>query len=480
MNKKQREKKQVKTKEKKKMKTWKKVLLIILLIILIFAGWFAYRTHKNGGGLSGMLATVVGHDENTKKNLPELRVLILGVSTDQAGVDLTDTIIVGSYNPNTQKGTLLSIPRDTYIGTNKKKASGFDKINSIYNVTKNPEDTLEAVNKITGLDIKYYVVVKTEALIELVDAIGGVNFNVPIDMEYDDPTQDLHIDLKEGEQLIDGAKAEQLLRFRHSNPDKHGNMTTYPSEYGSDDTGRMRTQREFITETLKQTLKPENIFKISEILEIAHKNLITNLELGYLKDYIPYAVEFNTENLTTGVLPGVNDIANELWFFFHDEEETQELIQKLFYDRDKTGEDVEDGTNVTNTSNSTNSSGNTINTINTANQTNTNNAGNVTTGNSTTSNTKTNAEIKIEVLNGTGDKAKLQEVVDLLKEAGYDVTKTGNTSTISKTIITNKKELPDDKIKEIKQTLGVGSIGDNKTLSSKVDVTIVIGKDFNS
>lgn len=75
----------------------------MLFIILIAGSVFAYKVYKNGGGMSGMLATVVGHDENTKKNLGEFKCLILGISTDQENVDLTDTIMVASYNPNTQK-----------------------------------------------------------------------------------------------------------------------------------------------------------------------------------------------------------------------------------------------------------------------------------------------------------------------------------------------------------------------------------------
>ena len=116
--------KHAKTREKKDRKNkkgWKKVLLVIVIILLIAIGWFTYRTIKNGGGLSGMLATVVGHDENTKKDLKEIKVLILGVSTD-IDAELTDTIMVASYNPNTQKANLLSIPRDTFTGTNKKRS----------------------------------------------------------------------------------------------------------------------------------------------------------------------------------------------------------------------------------------------------------------------------------------------------------------------------------------------------------------------
>ena len=447
MKNKQIDKEKNKKNKRKKKKTWKKVLLVIFLILLIFIGWFAYRTYKNGGGLSGMLATVVGHDENTKKNLKEIKVLILGVSTDLDS-ELTDTIMVASYNPNTQKANLLSIPRDTFTGKNTKKAVASQKINSLYNINKTPEKTLAAVNELTGLDIQYYVVVKTEALIKLVDAIGGVEFDVPIDMKYDDPTQDLHIDLKAGLQKLNGDKAEQLLRWRHSNNIKGVGMTTYPAEYGNDDFGRMRTQRDFIVATLKQTLKPGNIFKLGEILEIAHENVDTNIELSYIKDYIPYAVEFNTENMQTAALPGTTpDMkeTNNVSIFVVDKTSAKELIQSMFYS------DTEE-----NTDNSTNTVSN----------------------NTTSENSNTTSQIKIELLNGSGDKTKLEEAKKALEDVGYVVKKTGNATAISKTIITNKKDVTDENLKKIKDTLGVGSISTNKLSTSLVDVTIVIGKDF--
>ncbi len=457
-----------KSKGKKKMKLWKKILIFLLIILIGGITWFVYKTNKNGGGMSGMLATVVGHDENTKKNLTELKVLVLGVSTDLGDIAPTDTIMVASYNPNTQKANLLSIPRDTYIGKNKNKATPSDKINSLYSYG-GPEKTLEAVNRLTGLDIKYYVVVKTEALIKLVDAIGGVEFNVPIDMKYDDPTQNLHINLKAGIQHINGEKAEQLLRFR-----KNNNNTTYPEEYGDNDTGRMRTQRDFIMAVMQQTLKPGNIFKIGELLDIANTNLETNLNFGYVKDYIPYAVEFSTENLATEVLPGTNkqlpEKTKEWWFFEADEDETEQIIQKLFQSESTEGTEKSQSGNTTETNKTSNSNSTTNN------KATTNSATNNTTKN--TSKTLSKSEVKLEVLNGSGSKTKLEKAVKLLEQNGYNVTKTGKTSEISKTIITNKKELEDDMLKDIRDILGQGSISNNKSLSSKTHATIVIGKDF--
>lgn len=409
--------------KKKKKKVWKKILLTFLLILLVAGGVFAYRVYKNGGGMSGMLATMVGHDENTRKNLGEFRTLILGISTDQDNVDLTDTIMVASYNPNTQKATLLSIPRDTYTGKNPAKATAYEKINSLYSRKHRPDETLAAVNEITGLNIQYYVVVKTEALIKLVDVIGGVDFYVPKDMNYDDVTQDLHIHLKEGQQKLDGDKAEQVLRYRHDNWDPvTKTYPTYSAEYGDNDLGRMRTQREFIMQVVKQTAKPENIFKIGEILKVAEEYVITNIDFNVAKDYVPYVVEFDTSNLLTDALPGsVPDLSktNNVSIFVHDKAKTKELVQELFFDRDMedTDEDGEEANSDTTTTN------------------------------------VSKKDITIEVLNGSGDSSNLQKVVNQLKGADYEVTRTGSTNTTSKTTIINKKNVKETYLKNMKDVI---------------------------
>ena len=443
-----------KQKPKKKMKMWKKILLVIILILLIAGGVFAYRVHRNGGGLSGMLATVVGHDEEKRKQLGELQVLLMGVSTDQEGVALTDTIIVASYNPNTQKAVLLSIPRDSFTGTNTKRAVASDKINAIYNITRDPMKTVEAVNELTGLDLQYYAIVQTEALIELVDAIGPIEYYVPTDMNYDDTSQDLHIHFEEGLQEIDGPEAEELLRFR-----KNNDGTSFPEEYGDNDIGRMRNQRDFITAVVQQTVKLENITKLGTIIDIASRNLITDPDLDFniLKDYLPYAVEFSTENLQTASLPGsVPDLSqtNGVSIFVVDEEETQQLVTELFYPEKLLEEGTTDG-NTTNT------------------------ATNTTDTNTTSTGSTANSDIKIEVLNGTSDGKVLQEVVNKLKAEGYNVSRTGTTTSTSKTVIANKKDVSTTTMNNIKEAIGTGTISSSAGgSSSKVDVTIVIGKDY--
>lgn len=449
-------------KVKKKSGVLKKILLALVIILVLLALFIGYRIHKNGGGMQGLLLTLVGNDEETLKDLDTIQVLVMGVSTDNGG-KLTDTIIIGSYDPKTQKSSLLSIPRDTFVGKSQKSASAYDKINALYQ--KSPEKTLEAVNNLTGLDIKYYVVVDNQALIKLVDIIGGVEFDVPIDMVYDDTSQDLHINLKKGLQKINGEKAEQLLRYRHGNQDKSGRyIGGYPEEYGGNDIGRMKTQRNFIIETVKQTIKAKNIFKIKDIIDIAYEYVETNLPVSVMKDYVPYAVNIDIEAMRSEVLPGVTDQLGpqNLWFYIANKTETEALIKDLYTSQEEnseTGEGAEaNQNNETSTSNSD--------------------------GENTSSTTESNiekseaAKVKIEILNGSGSDKALTEVKKALTAKGYKISKTNKTTSTAKTTIINKTDVDKKFEEDIKSTIGLGNISTSSVSSSQVDITIIIGKDY--
>lgn len=444
-------KKKIKREKKKKSKILKKILLFLLIALIILIGWIAYRTQKNGGGMQGLLSTLVGHNEETLKNLQPIQVLLMGVSTDNGG-KLTDTIIVATYDPKNQSASLLSIPRDTFVGKNPQTGTAMDKINTLY--LKSPEKTLTKVNEITGLDIKYYMVIDNEALIKLVDVIGGVEFNVPIDMVYDDDSQDLHINLKAGMQKLDGNKAEQLLRYRHGNLDKKTGryLGTYPAEYGGNDYGRMRTQREFMIETVKQTIQAKNILKVKEIIDIAYEYIETNLSISTIKDYVPYAVNINIDAIQSAVLPGgsygpTTKPSYPLWFFIPDKKETAKLIKELYSNNSESEEETETDNSSTNTTNSNVS--------------------------------KTEAsKIKIEILNGSGSSESLEKLKKALSTKGYKVTKTTSTNDTAQTTIINKSDIDTEFIDNIKSILGTENVSSNSVSSSDVDITIILGKDY--
>ena len=332
--------------KKKKKHIFLKIFLLFFIVFIIVVIKRLYDANWN------ILGAILGHNQETLKNLDKIQVLILGESTG-----MSDTIIVASYDPKTQEAALLSIPRDTFTGTEKKNAKYYQKINALYNYGENPEKTLEAVNTITGLDIKYYILVDTEALIKLVDTIGGLDFNVPINMDYDDPSQDVYIHLKAGYQKLNGSQVEQLVRFRHNN-----NGSTYPYSYGQEDHGRNRTQREVIIAIAKQSLKFKTVTEISNIIDIFNTYVKTNMNLNIIKDYVPYATNLDMSTIKVGMLPGKDDKVNEIWFFFYDEEKTKQLVDELFNSSTEVVDNEQE--NSTNTVNQTSSNTAISNTVN--------------------------------------------------------------------------------------------------------------------
>ena len=418
---KQTPKKRVK-KNKKNKKLGRIILVVFLIILIILAGFgirFAIQVDKNGGGLQGIIATVLGQDENTLANLEPIYCLLMGESTG-----LTDTIMLCAYNPRTQEASILSIPRDTFYGTNKDTATPYYKINALY--SQGPEKTVAAVERILGIEIPYYIVIDTYGVIDMVDLIGGVEFNVPIDMHYTDLTQNLYIDLQEGEQLLDGDKAEQLLRFRHND-----DGTSYPPEYGDNDIGRMRTQREFIKAALEQTLKAKNITKINQIIQTLFENIQTNMTFDDIKNYVPYTVNFDLNNLKTGTLPGSPAYLNNYSFFLHSTYETKQMVQELFTFSDEKAENPELGEGVS-----------------------------------------------IEILNGSETPKAATRLEKLLASAGYDIVKTEDTSDIEKTIIINRKENNQEKLDDLNTLVKSKNIQIGET-SDDIDFTIIIGKDYS-
>lgn len=432
--------KKLKKEKKKKSKVRKviKIILIILLLGLVALGVnFAMKVNKNGGGVAGVVGALVDADEEKLAKLPKIYCVLLGQSQN-----LTDTIMLASYDPKTQEAGLLTIPRDTFIGKNQATATPLDKINALCQYDY-PEKTVAAVSKITGIDVKNYCLIDTKALREMVDLVGGVQFDVPIDMDYEDFTQKLYIHVKAGPQLLDGETAEGVVRFRHNQ-----DGTTYPDEYGREDLGRSKTQRAFLTELAKQTLKPQNLLKIGGFIDIFYDNVKTNMNISDIKDYLPYLINFNTDNLKTGIIPGTVKMCNIVSVYIHDKEGTKEIVNEVF------GNDKE-------TDNEENNEGVSLNTI----------------GDESSTEENKNKNIHIELLNGTKNDNALFNVKNKLEANGYDVAVTKDTNVTAKTTIINRTNLDEKSLEELVDILGKGDVNEADK-ANNIDITIIIGEDY--
>ncbi len=192
-------------------------------------------------------------------------ILVSGVDDDNGGSD-TNILVGIDFNEGIIHG--VSIPRDTKCYINGTAY----KINAAYNIggTALMADT---VGDMLGIPVDFTVEVSLDAFVALVDTIGGVYFNVPIDMDYDDPTQELAIHFEAGAQWLTGQQALEVVRFRQNN-DGTG--------YGSQDIGRMATQQAFLIAVAQQALTVGNLDKLSSYVGIFEKYVDTDLTTGNL------------------------------------------------------------------------------------------------------------------------------------------------------------------------------------------------------
>lgn len=223
-----------------------------------------------------------GYEFTPTANFTHINTMLMGL--DKGGTR-TDVMILGQLNVADGEINMLQIPRDTYVKDNGRWDK---KINSAYGQDKE-KTVFKEVKQITGITVDKYVVVDTSGFRDLIDTIGGVDFDVPQDMHYDDPVQDLHIHLNKGMQHLDGDKAEQLVRFRR---------------YPEGDIARMRVQSDFIQATVDELFSLVNVFKISDLVEDISNIVDTNFTLNEMLTYAPYIFSTDRSKINTYQLAG--------------------------------------------------------------------------------------------------------------------------------------------------------------------------------
>ena len=219
-------------------------------------------------------------------------ILICG--TDDDGYR-TDTIIVAHLDEETHDVALMSVPRDTVVLTGN---GGIMKINSVY--AGGGADGMARLSKrlgaMLGFELDGYVLVNLEAFRETVDLVDGVEFDVPQDMYYQDPTQNLHIDLKAGKQLLDGEKAMELVRFRKG--------------YASQDIQRTKVQQEFLRALAKKVLSVSSLTKLKEFADVFSTYVTTDLTVGNMLYFAKALMQCNFDAMKTYTLEGEGAMIN--------------------------------------------------------------------------------------------------------------------------------------------------------------------------
>ena len=256
----------------------------------------------------------------------KINVLVVGVDKDGTRSDVN---MLFSLDPKEKTVNLMSIPRDTRV---EFKKGSHGKINACIGKQNGEELLIETVKDLTGMPIHNFCKVNFEGLRNIIDILGGVEFDVPMDMDYDDPAQDLHIHLKKGKQTLNGADAEGLLRFRKG--------------YATGDLGRIDMQQAFLKELINQKLSPKYNFKAVPVVKEISKNVETDMSVMYMLKYAWKFRDSDKVEFNSYTLPGAPKMIGGVSYYLCDEAATENLVRTQFGYSD--GESTSSGNNPIN------------------------------------------------------------------------------------------------------------------------------------
>jgi polyisoprenyl-teichoic acid--peptidoglycan teichoic acid transferase len=335
----------------------------------------------------------------------------------------SDTMLLIRLNPDIQKASLLTIPRDTQVDI---PGLGVEKINAA-NWKGGPELAAEVVSHtLNGVEVDRYVRVSTGAFRDLVDVVGGVEVFVPREMKYDDNTQKLHIDLKPGLQTLDGKQAEGFVRFRHD-------------DLG--DIGRTQRQQMLMKALQKKFQNPLLLARVPEIFSVMQKHIDSNLSLGEMLALVQFGMQVKPNQFQMVMLPGRFSMPDEfpLSYWLMDRTATNKVM-KTYFEVEPPAADIAE----TDTTSATNP-----------------------------------ADVKIVVQNASGDPEGSRRMADYLVQAGFVNVEI---ETDSPEPLNTTQVVPQwgnlEVAQQLQQKIPKSEVTTDSTGNLRSDITIRVGKDW--
>lgn len=278
-------------------------IFLLILCAAAYGIFAAFNTFTGGRIHFGFWGTGSSYEKSVQN------FIVAGVDDDGTR---TDIILLCQYNMAENNMVLLQIPRDTKVETERADK----KINSAYG-SKDKEKTLTAeVEKLTGIKAEKYAIITFKGFRDIIDAIGGVEVDVPMRMYYTDPYQNLTIDLNKGRQTLSGKQAEMFMRFR--------------SGYSDGDVGRIKAQREFYKSVANKLLSGNTLLKAPKLLGIVQKSLKTNFTGEEMLSYAGKAMKLGIDGIKILQVPGEGKYIGKVSYFVADNEQLKQMITENF------------------------------------------------------------------------------------------------------------------------------------------------------
>lgn len=310
----------------KRPKLWTSVVAAIIGILLIGGCLTNPHTTQNpkveqNSTNSEGIGTLI---ESKYKEQGVKNIVLLGMDASHLRAD---SIMVVSLNNITGETTVVSIPRDTQViwdsdqkallssqGVNPPEHT---KISQMF-VYGKKEDIrkllLKEIEELLTIKVDHYVLIDFKAAEDFIDALGGIEVEVPQDMYYEDKSQDLRIDLKEGYQLLTGEKTLQLMRYRM---------------YPEGDLQRIKLGQEVIKAILEKMLDPSHLTQLSHRAESLLQTVVTDITIDQLGSCLDVLKKIDSNQIHSFILPGQGEYRDGTSFFVVDEEGREALIKRI-------------------------------------------------------------------------------------------------------------------------------------------------------
>lgn len=302
-----------------------KLVLALVLGFSLAAGVMVFALSKTG--IVDITNTPLGTITNVLGGGLKVNIAVLGVDAEQTR---TDVIFVVNFDSAKKKASLVSVPRDTRVDICDTARIVLDetgnwypdycKMNEVHAYAGKKEGARCAMlqlEDLLGVKIDHYVKINLGGFRAVVDMIGGVEMDVPQDMYYVDPYQDLYIDLKAGRQILDGEAAEQLVRFR---------------SYPQGDVQRVEVQQLFLDAFIKKVLDPKTmIMNLKDYISAAYEYVETDITLKEALKYATHIDDIDTDNITMETIPGSGQYIGNVSYFVSEKGEVKRFVDELFY-----------------------------------------------------------------------------------------------------------------------------------------------------
>lgn len=274
---------------KKKPNYWMRRLMLLLVLLLPLGLWRGW-VYLN----SALPIEAEGSAPPVDTTRP-VYVTLIGVDEREHDIGRSDTLILVRIDPKTSRLDVVNIPRDTLVTFKSGKQS---KINAAYSIDGAPFVT-EVVQDLLGIPRPYYVTLNFKAFEEIIDYLGGVEIDVEKHYQYEDPYQDLYIDIPAGRQRLDGETALQYVRLRYDG-------------VTNSDIARIERQQKFINALKERVASPSAWFRATDLMTTLRKHVKTNIpQADQLK--LAQALFQARNSLKMQTLPGQPDDATGNW-----------------------------------------------------------------------------------------------------------------------------------------------------------------------